>query len=67
LAGSTVDPTVTVGEAEATVLFAGLTPGFVGLLQINVQLPESLPAGDELELVATFGPDAAQTVKLAVE
>lgn len=67
LAASTVDPTVTVGGAPAAVLFAGLTPGFVGLLQINVQLPESLPAGDELELVAAFGPDAAQTVMLAVK
>jgi uncharacterized protein (TIGR03437 family) len=67
LAASTVEPTVTVGGAPATVLFAGLTPGFVGLLQINVQLPASLPAGDELDLVARFGPDATQTVKLAVE
>ena len=28
-----------VNGQEATVLFAGLTPGLVGLLQVNVQLP----------------------------
>jgi uncharacterized protein (TIGR03437 family) len=67
LAVSAVEPTVTVGGAEAAVLFAGLTPQFVGLLQINLQLPDPLPAGRELELVLAFGSDAAQTVTLAVE
>ncbi|MBI1356906.1 MAG: hypothetical protein GC160_21410 [Acidobacteria bacterium] len=33
-----------LGEQEITVLFAGLTPGFVGLAQFNVTLPETLPA-----------------------
>jgi uncharacterized protein (TIGR03437 family) len=28
-----------------SILYAGLTPGFVGLYQLNVQLPQSLPAG----------------------
>lgn len=28
-----------------SILYAGLTPGFVGLYQLNIQLPKSLPAG----------------------
>ena len=35
--------TVTVGGVAATVLFSGLAPGYVGLWQINVLLPASLP------------------------
>jgi uncharacterized protein (TIGR03437 family) len=38
-------PIVTVGGAAGVVQFSGLTPGLVGLLQINVQLPAVLPAG----------------------
>jgi uncharacterized protein (TIGR03437 family) len=67
LAFSTIDPSVTVGGLDAKVLFAGLAPDYVGLVQINVQLPGVLPAGAELELVARFGPDATQTVQLAIE
>ena len=41
------DPvTVTIGGKSATVLFAGLAPGFVGLYQINIQVPKTLSAGD---------------------
>ena len=29
----------------ANILYAGLTPGFVGLYQVNVQVPPSTPAG----------------------
>jgi uncharacterized protein (TIGR03437 family) len=67
LAVSTVNPTVTVGDAPATVLFTGLTPGFVGLLQINIQLPATLPAGNALGLTVRFGDNASQLVNLAVQ
>lgn len=60
-------PAVTVGGASAAVLFAGLTPGFVGLSQINVQLPATLPAGSSLPLVATFAGAASPPVNLAVQ
>lgn len=35
---------VSIGNRETPVSFAGLTPGFVGLLQVNVPVP-NLPAG----------------------
>jgi uncharacterized protein (TIGR03437 family) len=35
-------PTVNVGD----VLYAGLTPGFVGLYQMNVRLSSSIPSGN---------------------
>ncbi len=38
-------PTVTIGAAQASVLFSGLAPGWTGLYQVNAQLPPGLPAG----------------------
>jgi uncharacterized protein (TIGR03437 family) len=56
---TTVDaPSVTIGTAAAAVQFSGLAPGFVGLLQINVQVPTTLPSGvgapPALPLVISF-------------
>ncbi len=59
-------PTVTLGGIPAQVQFAGLTPGFVGLVQINVQLPASLPAVHSLPLVVAYGSASSQTVNLSV-
>lgn len=33
------------GGTTANVLYAGLTPGYVGLYQVNVQVPPSTPVG----------------------
>jgi uncharacterized protein (TIGR03437 family) len=60
-------PTVTVGGAAASVSFAGLTPYFVGLVQINIQLPSTYPAGSSLPLVVSFAGAAAPAVNLAVQ
>jgi uncharacterized protein (TIGR03437 family) len=35
--------TVTIGGHVATQVFAGLTPGFVGLTQVNLQIPDLAP------------------------
>jgi uncharacterized protein (TIGR03437 family) len=42
--------TVTIGGEPAEVLFAGLTPGAIGLYQINLVVPAAAPPG-ELRLV----------------
>jgi uncharacterized protein (TIGR03437 family) len=36
---------VTIGGAPATLFFAGLAPGFVGLLQVNAQIDNSVRSG----------------------
>ncbi len=66
LARSLVTPTVTIGGSFAHVQFAGLTPGFVGLLQINIQLPDSLPIASSLPLVVAFGTSMAPPVNLSL-
>jgi uncharacterized protein (TIGR03437 family) len=66
LAQAAVLPTVTLGGVRARVQFAGLTPGFVGLVQINIQLPATLPAGVSLPLVVAFGSNSSQIVNLSL-
>ena len=38
-------PTVRIAGASTTVQYAGLSPGFIGLYQINVAVPASSPSG----------------------
>jgi uncharacterized protein (TIGR03437 family) len=46
--------TVTVGGMAATVVGAALSPGLVGVYQIAIQLPNSVPSGD-VPLKASVG------------
>ena len=39
---------VGINNAGAPVTFAGLAPGFVGLYQVNVQVPASTPVGSQI-------------------
>jgi uncharacterized protein (TIGR03437 family) len=60
-----VKPVVTVDGQKAKVPFAGLTPGGVGLYQIDLTVPTTARNGD-LELVVTQNGVAANTTKLIV-
>lgn len=60
-------PSVTVGGIPAAVVFAGLAPGFVGLYQVNVQIPPSAPSGNTVPVVLNAGANAANTVTVAVD
>lgn len=46
-------PTVTIGGRPATVLFAGLAPGFVGLDQLNFVIPPDAPLGCNVPITIT--------------
>src|ERR1035438_2846169 len=48
-------PTVTLGGVSLPVLYYGLAPGEVGVYQINVSVPASVPAGLAEKLVITQG------------
>ena len=54
-------PTVTVGNRPATVAFAGLTPGAVGLYQINLFVPTG-GTGDLPVVISQNGVEANTTV-----
>ena len=63
----TTPVTATLGGLSAPVTFAGLAPGFVGLYQVNVKVPEGVAAGDAVSLVITQAEVSSNTVTIAVE
>ncbi len=68
LATTMINPTVLIGGQRAQVLYSGLAPGFVGLYQINVVVPEGLPSGSSVSLLITDGVDVrSNTVFIAVQ
>jgi uncharacterized protein (TIGR03437 family) len=62
LAQPSVTPTLTINGAPSPILFAGLTPGLVGLYQMNFQVPAGLTAGDITIVVTQNGQSSNQTV-----
>lgn len=56
---------VLLAGREARLYFSGLAPGFVGLYQINLQIPNDVPAGDlTLKIYSEYAD--SQTVYLSV-
>jgi minor extracellular serine protease Vpr len=54
-ATTTTTPVVNIGGQPAQVLFSGLSPGFVGLYQVNVTVPAGLSAGNQPITIAIGG------------
>ncbi len=55
LAFALTAPTVTLGGVSVPVLYYGLAPGEVGVYQINVSIPGSVPKGFPVSLVISQG------------
>jgi uncharacterized protein (TIGR03437 family) len=65
--GLAVPLAMTIGSAPASIAFAGLSQGFVGLYQINVFVPD-IPDGDAVPLTFTLnGVPGPATLYLAVK
>ena len=58
--------TATIGGQPAQVQFAGLAPSYVGLYQVNVQIPSGLPPGTAT-LVLSAGGVPSNTVTLVLK
>ncbi len=67
LVQTNVQPTVTIGGVNATVKFSGMAPGWVGLWQINAEVPASVTPGNAVPLVVTSGSVPSNTVTIAVQ
>jgi uncharacterized protein (TIGR03437 family) len=67
LSHTTQDVTVAFGGQAGRVLFAGMTPGFAGLLQVNVEIPAGAPAGPSVPVgLSVGGISSQQNVTMAV-
>jgi uncharacterized protein (TIGR03437 family) len=58
---------VTIGGVPADVSFSGLAPGYVGLYQVNAQVPAGLAANAATPVVISMEGIASNTVTIAVE
>jgi uncharacterized protein (TIGR03437 family) len=52
-------PVVTLGGVECPVTFAGLTPGQIGVYQINVNVPQGVTQGLMIPLTVTQGTNSS--------
>ncbi len=55
LSSTVLIPTVTVGGVAAKVLFSGLTPGSIGLYQLDVVIPTNAPVGVQPVVITQNG------------
>jgi uncharacterized protein (TIGR03437 family) len=65
LSTTVLRPRVTVGGIPAEVLFSGLTPGYAGLYQVNIQVPANLAPG-YAGVIMTVDNEVSKIVALAV-
>jgi uncharacterized protein (TIGR03437 family) len=58
---------VTIGGKSALFQFAGLSPGYVGLYQVNVQLPAGVAPGTAVPVIVTTANLNSNTATIAVQ
>ena len=59
-------PTVTIGGLPGLVTFSGLTPGLVGLYQVNVQVPSGVAAGSAVPVVISVAGVPSNSATMSV-
>ncbi len=67
LSKTTNTVTVSIGDQDAKVLFAGLAPGFAGLYQVNVVVPGGVAAGNDVPLIINQAGQSSAPVTVAVK
>jgi uncharacterized protein (TIGR03437 family) len=67
LSNTLVSPYVTIGGVIAPLSFSGLAPGFVGLYQVNVQVPNAAPSGGQVPVGISIGGVSSNVVTIAVQ
>ena len=58
---------VTIGGVNAPVSFAGLTPDFAGLYQVNVTVPSGIAPGASVSVLLTEGSLTSPAVTVAIQ
>jgi uncharacterized protein (TIGR03437 family) len=57
---------VSIGGVSAPVSFSGLAPGFLGLYQVNAQVPANAPTGPAVPLTISVGTKSGNQSTIAV-
>jgi uncharacterized protein (TIGR03437 family) len=65
-AGTLGQATVTIGGVPAQVLYAGLTPTFAGLYQLNLIVPAGIPGGNQPIVLEVNGASSPPGAYLAI-
>jgi uncharacterized protein (TIGR03437 family) len=65
LVSATSSSSATIGSSPAQIAFAGLAPGFVGLVQVNIVVPSDLQTGD-YPLTITIGNETSNPAPVSV-
>jgi uncharacterized protein (TIGR03437 family) len=62
------DAGLTIGGQTATLLYAGLAPGYAGLMQFNARIPTTVTPGNAVPLVLSISgaSSAAATATVAI-
>jgi uncharacterized protein (TIGR03437 family) len=67
LSKTVLPPTVTIGAKSAKVVYSGLTPGSIGIYQVNAMIPGGLTSSDVVPLFITVDGHSSQSaVTLAI-
>jgi uncharacterized protein (TIGR03437 family) len=67
LSRTVVPITISIGGVPANVFFAGLTPGFVGLYQVNATVPAGVTPGSQVPVTLTGAGQTSAPVTIAVQ
>jgi uncharacterized protein (TIGR03437 family) len=65
LSWTLTEPAVTIGGVETAVIYWGLAPGYVGLYQLNANVPAVTP-GNAIPVTVYIGGAVSNTVTIAV-
>ncbi len=67
LAQTSAPVTAQIGGLDAEVSYAGLAPGFTGLYQVNVRVPDGAAAGEAVPLAVSINGRTSPPVTIAVQ
>jgi len=67
LSNTVAKPQLSVGGQSASIAFAGLTPGFVGLYQVNAVLPAGVKTGAGVPVTLAVSGQTSPTVTLNIQ